>query len=59
MTVRVMNAVVEACRKGRQWEKAVEVLEDMHLHGVTPDKFTYTSAIAACRQGAQWDKVGG
>lgn len=56
-TVRLMNAVVDACRKGKQWEKALEMLADMKEHGVTPDDFTYTAAIAACRQGRQWDKV--
>lgn len=55
--MRLMNAVVDACRKGQQWEKALEMLEDMRRHGITPDDFTYTAAIAACRQGGQWDKV--
>lgn len=56
-TVRLMNAVVDACRKGQQWEKALEMLDDMRRQGLTPDDFTYTAAIAACRQGRQWDKV--
>lgn len=59
ITVRLMNAVVDACRKGRQWEKALEMLEYMRSTGVTPDDFTFTAAIAACRQGGQWDKVSG
>lgn len=56
--VRLMNAVVEACRKGRQWEKALEILAEMKELGVTPDYFTYSAAITACRQGGQWEKVG-
>lgn len=56
-TLRLMNAVVDACRKGRQWEKALEKLSEMKGLGVVPDDFTYTAAIAACRQGRQWDKV--
>jgi pentatricopeptide repeat domain-containing protein 1 len=48
------NALISACEKGGQWERAVEVFEEMKAAGVKPDVITYSALITACEKGAQW-----
>lgn len=41
---------VQACDKGFQWERAVELLERMERDGVKPNLFAYNHAMSACVQ---------
>ena len=46
---RVFAFAVQACDKGVQWERAVELLERMvERDGVKPNLFAYNHAMSAC-----------
>ena len=45
------SAAISACEKGKQPDKALELLEDMQRKGLEPDKITYNAAISACEKG--------
>eukprot|EP00613_Pedinella_sp_CCMP2098_P060822 CAMPEP_0171986624 /NCGR_PEP_ID=MMETSP0993-20121228/274965_1 /TAXON_ID=483369 /ORGANISM="non described non described, Strain CCMP2098" /LENGTH=289 /DNA_ID=CAMNT_0012639535 /DNA_START=27 /DNA_END=896 /DNA_ORIENTATION=+ len=51
------NAAISACEKGRQWEKAVGLINSMHNRGVEPNVISYSAAISACEKGGQWEKA--
>ena len=50
------NAAVAVCAEGRQWQRALRLLEDMKRLALRPDVFTYSSAVAACR--FSWEMAG-
>ena len=41
------SAAISACEKGKQPDKALELLEDMQRKGLEPGMFTYSAAISA------------
>ena len=51
------NAAISACVKGKQPDKALELLEDMLWSGLEPAMITYNAAISACEKGMQPDKA--
>ena len=51
------SAVISACEKGGQWEKALEVFASMDSNGVSPNDITYCAVISACEKGRQWEKA--
>jgi pentatricopeptide repeat domain-containing protein 1 len=51
------NASISACEKGGQWEKALQLLEEMRAKGVEPDVILYSASISACEKGGQWEKA--
>jgi pentatricopeptide repeat protein len=51
------NASISACEKGGQWEKALQLLEEMRAKGVEPDVSLYSASISACEKGGQWEKA--
>jgi pentatricopeptide repeat domain-containing protein 1 len=47
------NALISACEKGKQPERALEVFEAMQRQGVVPGVITYSALISACGKGKQ------
>jgi pentatricopeptide repeat protein len=41
------SAAISACEKGGQWEKVLQLLEEMRAKGVKPDVTTYAAVIGA------------
>ena len=48
------SAAISSCRKGYQWEKALQLLAQMESRKIKPDLVTYGAAISACEKGHQW-----
>ena len=51
------NAVTSACRKGGQWQRALELLEGMSQRALTPNVISYNAATSACEKGGQWQRA--
>ena len=47
------NAAISACGKGRQWQRAVGLLDVMREKGIAPDLISFNSAIDACGKGGR------
>ena len=45
------NAAISACEKGKQWEEALRLLQQMTCRTLTPDEISYNAAINACEKG--------
>eukprot|EP00397_Hematodinium_sp_SG-2012_P056480 GEMP01069724.1.p1 GENE.GEMP01069724.1~~GEMP01069724.1.p1 ORF type:complete len:310 (+),score=62.08 GEMP01069724.1:56-931(+) len=49
------NAVMSACEKGAQWERALSLFHHMiTAKGIHPTVISYNAVISACAKGAQW-----
>ena len=51
------SSVINACAKGDQWQRALDLLEEMRSRGLVPDEITYNSVINACAKGDQWQRA--
>ena len=51
-----INAAINACERGGQWEEAEMLLQEMQALGLSPDRVTYNTAIAAAARAAQWEQ---
>jgi len=51
------GALISACEKGVQPERALEVFETMQRQGLTPSVITYNSLISACEKGKQLQRA--
>lgn len=47
-------AAINACEKGGQWLRAIELFKLMQERGVMPNTVTCTSVICACKAGGHW-----
>ena len=47
------SALINACEKGKQPERALEVFEAVKRQGVVPNTITYSTLISACEKGKQ------
>jgi len=53
--LKVLNAAIDACAKGGQRERALDLLEHMQETPDTcPDVTSYNAAIGACVKSGQW-----
>ena len=51
------NSAIVAYGEGDQWEKAVDLLQDMAEGGLQPKWVCYNRAIGACGKGGLWEKA--
>ena len=51
------SATISACEKGGQWEKALQLFQEMRTNGIEPNVISYGATISACEKGGQWDKA--
>ena len=47
------SALISACEKGDQPERALEMLEIMQQQGVVPGAITFNTLISTCEKGEQ------
>ncbi|CAL1139559.1 unnamed protein product [Cladocopium goreaui] len=48
------NAALEACRLGRQWRGAVQLLQNLADYGLQGNVVSYGAAVNACERAMQW-----
>ena len=48
------NAAISACEKGREWKKALSVIDGMLNVSVEPDIVSFNAALSACYKTTQW-----
>ena len=51
------SAVISACEKGEQWEKALALLREIPKKRPNPEVITCSAVISACEKGEQWEKA--
>ena len=51
------NALISACEKGKQPERAWEVFQAMQQQGLAQDVITYSALISACEKGKQPERA--
>ena len=49
------SAAISTCEKGKQWEGALALLQEMVRKELTPNVVSYSSAISACEKGKLWE----
>jgi len=52
--VIVYSALISACGKGKQSERALDLFETMRCQGVLPDVIACGTLISACENRLEW-----
>ena len=47
------SSVINACAKGDESQRALNLLDEMRSRGLVPDEITYNSVINACAKGGE------
>ena len=53
----LFNNVIDGFARRRQWEMAIELLENMIALSIIPDTISYSSAICACEKAGRWQEA--
>ena len=51
------SAVISACEKGEQWQRALSLLSEMRGVKLAPNVISYSAGISACEKGEQWQRA--
>jgi len=51
------NAAMSACRKGKRWKLALDILGNMKRDELHPDVISYSTAISACEKSGKVDEA--
>lgn len=51
------NTVMAALKKGNQWRKSLELMEEMRAHGMEPDLVSFNTVMSVCGKAGKWQKV--
>lgn len=51
------SAAISACKNCKQWETALELLDDMTERGMERDMHSLNAAVAACASAGRWDML--
>ena len=55
--IHCFSAAISACGKCGQWEKALQLLDEMQQRRLEPDVISFSAAISACEKVGQWEKA--
>ena len=51
------SAVILACEKAGEWERALLLFEAVKSRGIQPDEICFGAAVKACAKGRQWERA--
>lgn len=51
------NALISACARGRQYDRAQHMYRDMQERGVSSDTYTFNSLLNACEKCGRWEEA--
>lgn len=51
------NEVIDAMAAGKQWQRAIQFLDEMRADGVPPNVISYGAAIKVCVTAGQWSQA--
>jgi pentatricopeptide repeat protein len=48
------TSAISACEKCSEWQRALSLLQDLHLRSLSPNRITYIAVAAACDKASAW-----
>ena len=48
---------ISACENGKQWQRALDMFEQMRSQVLQADVITWTATISACKKSKQWQRA--
>ena len=49
------RAVISSFEKGKHWEEAFRLLQEMLHSSLTPDVVSHSAVISSCEKGKRWE----